>query len=1072
MALDFSQYGSLEEESPDFSKSSSLDFSSKASPIEEEPSAKGNLGESFKRASGDFAQAIDMIAGIPGFFAKLGATGTADVIYSLAGSENPAAKASEFVDKLIKTHAGKYATAPVQTLLEDLGVKNIAKGTLTEEMFGKITEGIEKAANQTDDPNKQALIRQAADVLMAGVGVGGARFLKGKETTKESLTDALARMQKEVPKESPVFTTEPADLFPETLKTPYGTKTGEVPSGWTVDENGIPVNRTRTENLQRTEIAPIEREMAAGLSQEAPLGVWEKTKSQGTFIPKQDFTLEERPIVPEKQMGIPFEKVTPEQLRTQTGELFTPEMQTIEPRKFATPEQGIEHIQRIPTDVTPVKGEPFQPELPGTNEPLGQTGFGKGQRGSIGFKKEPPTLEEQAKTLPKEDWIAAFNKQHPGNEQFADKLYNQYAPKETLIKNAPRELNSTKQLFNEKIKDWDGQNKVDQRAVMQGENLLTSLEKDKAARENLYDVIESGTQKDHPFVKAFRGLSDTIYDRASKAGVVNSYIDNYITHMYDFGKQTNSQALDALYRLSDNLGRTTSSGMSTKSPYARERTFATIQEAANKMGLKPLTKDPAEVYQVYATSMLKAVNNKKLIEELQNIKNPDTGQGLIINMPKDGSFPKNYTTVNNRQFFGKLVDKSVAPTIDSMFSAYNPSDIARVMQTVSALAKTAIFSFSGFHIKSLADVLVGSARTKNIITDQAKLMDMWKNSKGGDVVEDLLRGGLEIGHASLDLNPGLVKGIVNDSAAMADKLVPGLGMVVKVPGKVAEGLTDFLWKVVHPSFKMSLASQEYARLLSKGIDKKQAAEMASTFANDAMGGLNWRRLALNASTDVGENLANALASKRGQAYAQIGLLAPDWTIATARSWLGAIRKGANPAERAMYAKYLLQSAVIYAGVADALNMYFTGHHFWQNDDPTYVDMGDGRKMQLSKHFMEGIHWITDPDKTLANKLGTIPAELISQLTNKQYVSSKGAPDIVPKEKQDFLHKQNLAEQKSKALGLRLEHLASRFSPITGQALMNQTPESALSGFLGVPILGKTTEEKQKADIEKLMEKYK
>jgi len=127
----------------------------------------------------------------------------------------------------------------------------------------------------------------------------------------------------------------------------------------------------------------------------------------------------------------------------------------------------------------------------------------------------------------------------------------------------------------------------------------------------------------------------------------------------------------------------------------------------------------------------------------------------------------------------------------------------------------------------------------------------WRIGKGGDVTEALLRGGLEIGEGSIDINPSLVKGIVADSAAFADRLIPGAGKVVNVPGSLAKGMNHFLWEVVHPAFKLSLASQEYARLLGKGMEPKLAAETAATFSNDIFGGLNWRRLSLDADTSLG-----------------------------------------------------------------------------------------------------------------------------------------------------------------------------------------------------------------------------
>lgn len=1037
MPLDFSQYAE-QEDAPDFSASATpLDFSSNATSEEPKEQYKGNLKKSAQAAASDMATAMDMILGFPAFVAKFNATNAAAVWNTLAGKEDPLATARAWSDTLVSKGAGKIAAAPVESLFELLGIVDQDTPGVAQEMFGKVSTGIEHIAEKAgDDPDKQAAVKQLIDggmILLAGLGARGAR-----EKAVKGVDDLYADAR---------YATEPSAAPAERAKI------------FAPDE--LAAQAKTASELAREKFYTTREEPAPKFAEFAdqPSDLALRGKLNTAIEPQP---IEELSLVP-KEGEVPLP--TREEAMPPAG--YEGGVGIEEPTVFTEGASSIEQAARkfeptgVEADMSNFKsGEPVARKLGGT----GKSGFGQG--GAIGWKREP-TLEEKATTLSKDEWIKQARKLRPAETDAThSRVYDKLRERDAKVSTT---VNTLKDQFATKVKDWDGQNKVDERTIMQGEDLLLSLEKNKAAREGLYDLIESGTAKDHPFVRSYKNLTDSIFKRAKDEGVVKSYIENYITHMYDFGKQSKSATLKSIYDMADSLERTFGSGMSSKSQYARERVFQTIQEAADKAGLVPLTKDPVEVYNLYASSMLKAVNNKKLINELSHIKDGETGQSMIIDVPKDGNYPKNYVTIDNRQFTGKLVHKSIAPAMDSMFASYKPSDIARVVQGVSALAKTAIFSFSAFHIKSLVDVLLGTARTKNIITDQKAMMDMWRKGGAGDVVDDLLRGGLEIGHSSIDLNPGLVKSIVEDTAKLGDRMVPGLGTVVRLPGKAAEGLTNFLWKTVHPSFKLALANQEYARLLSNGMDKKLAAETAATFANDAFGGLNWRRLALNADTEAGANLANALASKRGQAYAQVALLAPDWTIATARTWLGAIRKGQSPEERAMYAKYLLQSAVIYSAFADLLNLHFTGHHFWENEDPTYVDLGDGRKMQLSKHFMEGIHWMTDPDKTIANKLGTVPSEFISQITNKQYISPRGAPDIIAPESEleKLLGTNKGINKKAKNLLKRVEHMAGRFAPITAHSMANQPIESSISGFLGVPIYGQTPEQSLQQKLDKL-----
>lgn len=117
-------------------------------------------------------------------------------------------------------------------------------------------------------------------------------------------------------------------------------------------------------------------------------------------------------------------------------------------------------------------------------------------------------------------------------------------------------------------------------------------------------------------------------------------------------------------------------------------------------------------------------------------------------------------------------------------------------------------------------------------------------------------------------------------------------------------------------------------------------------------------------------------------------------------------------------------------------MHFSGHHLWENDDPTMVDLGDGRKLQLSKHFMEPIHWMTKPGQQALNKLGYVPSEPLKQIMGTEYLSVKGAPPM-----------------DTSAVG-RIKHAAKGFAPITSQQALQQGLGPAALGFIGLPIYGR------------------
>jgi hypothetical protein len=266
-------------------------------------------------------------------------------------------------------------------------------------------------------------------------------------------------------------------------------------------------------------------------------------------------------------------------------------------------------------------------------------------------------------------------------------------------------------------------------------------------------------------------------------------------------------------------------------------------------------------------------------------------------------------------------------------------------------------------------------------------------------------------------------------------------------------MNSLLWSTVQPTFKIATAMAALEKTLKRSpeLTREQAAKAAASFSNDMFGGLDWFRIADGVQNKLGRDLALAVTSPAGRRFMQIMMLAPDWTIATARTLAKAIPGVSSREIAALHQGYVVRSALIYATIADGLNMHFTGHHFWENNDPTMVDLGDGRKLQLSKHFMEPIHWLMKPDQQALNKLGYLPKQLLEQALNKQYLSTKGAPPITGS-------KDTVAEK----AGKRAEHAFGGALPITGQQAFEQGAVPALTGFFGFPVYGKTPEQSAQA----------
>jgi hypothetical protein len=134
-------------------------------------------------------------------------------------------------------------------------------------------------------------------------------------------------------------------------------------------------------------------------------------------------------VLKEEPRPLEFEKVDPNSLKeTQEGLDFDTRNKDINFRENATPEQGVDFIKTILTDMTnPVKGQPAQMDLPGINVKAGQTGFGKGQRGSVMLPaRKELTPEAKAKKLNLEEFTQDFFQRHPqyrGRPEVAQQVY-------------------------------------------------------------------------------------------------------------------------------------------------------------------------------------------------------------------------------------------------------------------------------------------------------------------------------------------------------------------------------------------------------------------------------------------------------------------------------------------------------------------------------------------------------------------------------------------------------------------------------------------------------------------------
>lgn len=623
---------------------------------------------------------------------------------------------------------------------------------------------------------------------------------------------------------------------------------------------------------------------------------------------------------------------------------------------------------------------------------------------------------------------------------------------------------------------------------------VESLVPEEGRRVAISHALEAGTfsglaPKEIEAAKLIREAFSAIGGQARDAGVLRSFRENYVTHLWDFKPENRSLLDEWLDRPAGGQG------MSPRSPYALAREIPTLAEGKAR-GLKPLSEDISVIYGVYSSSMVRAIENGKFIRALKDAKDA-TGRPLLMAADKA---PHSYESLTHPQLRGLRVHPEVAAQLKFMFDTGPSSAWMQAAHGLNDTLKRLAVSASLFHAKALADALVGgSSKFMGALGDlpsfargtNSFLKELEKGS-ASSLVRDAVKSGLMF---SVEKAPSAVEDVGQSFYAsmqhlqrLADSAVPGSGRVIKGFEQLNHKMDTFMWARLHAGMKLSVWADKTERLLNNSIKahakdpnarvltREEAGAIAASYANDLFGGLNWRRIAMDAETRYGRALAEASFNPSSRRVMQLALFAPDWTISTTRAVLQAnisdavlhpvkgVKGVLNPTTlKDLHRQYILRSALYYFAVGDAINYALSGHHIWQNSDWTTIDMGDGRKMQWSKHTMEPVHWVTKPGQQALNKLGFIPKEAMNQMLGTEYMSPRVDPRTGDVKAGPVMKSGRLA------------HLAKNLQPIalqqgiTGDA---SSSFSALAGFAGFPIYGMTNEQREEARRRKREEQRK
>lgn len=623
---------------------------------------------------------------------------------------------------------------------------------------------------------------------------------------------------------------------------------------------------------------------------------------------------------------------------------------------------------------------------------------------------------------------------------------------------------------NNVLDNWDHARAASQRTTMQAQMKVLDLVKDPKSLAKITHWLDGDksiplTDKEYAAAKVAREFYDSLGKAALNTGVLRDFLQDYVNH--EWGDNA------AAKKLQDDIEAAFPTNMSPKDRHALARKFLTLEQG-KAAGLTPKTENIAELMGIYANSMSRAMANKTLLDALK-VKTLDPRGDIKAAMPA-GKAPYNYVPINHPQLANVRVHPSIAPSLDFLFHMRGGKGAVQALESANTAVKRMQVSFSMFHVKALLDAYFGANPLTNTFRNmvdaassaggKSKFHEMYASGGPGDVVDELLAGGLKVDPkkgeiSSEDVRNGFYEALDSITKIM-DNMVPGLG---KIPGaiKAANKLSDrFIWENVHTGLKGMTAMNAYERM-QRAWAKEAArnpnvhipsnaeiAKAAASFTNDTFGGLNWRRIADDANTKWGRALGLAFASPAGRRLSQVMLFAPDWTFSTIRSFFKAIGQGSGvkgllqPKYLAdLHRQYIVRSAFIYLTMYNALNQALSGHPIWENKDPLTVDMGNGERLQANKHFLEVPHMLMNPAKFWMGKLGTIPSEALDQIFGKEYLTPSGGPPMK---------------------GGRLEHAASRVLPFSlGGNEYQGTPEKIMSA-LGIPVYGAPTGTKEYKEV--------
>ena len=605
---------------------------------------------------------------------------------------------------------------------------------------------------------------------------------------------------------------------------------------------------------------------------------------------------------------------------------------------------------------------------------------------------------------------------------------------------------------------------------------IIKLVPDAAGRSALPAAIEHGLPLEGDAAKAanlYKIKMDQIGKMAEKAQVIRGLVENYVTRMARKAGMKAEEEVGFIQSILKSPG--VQEGLKPGSQFGKERKIESLEqarEAMAKQGIE-LESDLAEIAHGYMTDMYKAIEDKNLFNKLKVTKIDDK---YAIVDPRSKEDHYGYKVIDHGPFAGWFVHPDIKPALNFVLGASEPGPWMKSILTVNNAIKRSNISASLFHAKSLAEAFVMARPYLGEKVGQGSLSSVLKILREGgmgDVADLAIReGGVKLGMSSVE---DVSHTAIEEIGKMADKLLGAYSdkkIIQSALGRAEKEtlgrIDSFTWDYVHDGLKLLT----FSKLLDQAVHdhpnvpKEVHAKEIGRFVNNSFGGLNWYDIARQSSSKFEESMKMASYSPEGRRVLQAVIFAPDWTVSTLRSFTTALPKnllspdivgGAKgllkPKTQGDFARlYQMKFALLYLTALNGVNMITSGHPIWDNKDKTRVEFKDGTTMQATKHAMEFIHFASDTDKFISDKLGFLPKAFVISTTGLEY-AGPGAQKL-----------------EDPSLVGRAKAVGKSALPFNVQAWQGapqgEQLQRMLLGTLGMPIYGKTKMQQAKDNYEK------